>query len=335
VQFKHVFRTIESHTGGNPTRTILSGVPRLSGATMMEKAEDFRRRFDWIRTALMFEPRGHGVMSGCVLTEPVHPRADIGVIFIEVGGYLPMCGHDTIGLVTALIESGQIPAQEPDTTVTLDTPSGVVPTVARVKDGRVESVSFDNVPAFVLHDDVQVSLDDGRRVDLDIAWGGNFYGLVAASSVSLSLTAQSARTAVRLAQKIRRAVDAAIPVVHPEFPNVRGLTHIEFFGAPSRPEADIKNMVVVPPGGVDRSPCGTGTTAKAAVLHHRGELAVGESFIHESVTGALFRADLLGTDRVGSYEAVRVRITGSAAVYGESTFVIDERDPLAAGFLLP
>lgn len=334
MEFSHVFRTIETHTGGNPTRTIVSGVPRIPGKTMMEKAQHLITDLEWIRTALMYEPRGHGVMSGCVLTEPVHPEADYGVIFIEVGGLLPMCGHDTIGLVTALVETGQVPTK-PVTEVVLDTPSGIVRAEARVENGRAVSVSFDNVPSFLYREDVRVEVDGVGEVRVDIAWGGNFYGLVEAKSVGLSLRPESARDAIGLGRRIRAAVDRKLLVQHPELPEVRGLTHIEYYGEPESPEADVRNMVIVPPGGVDRSPCGTGTCAKAAVLHRRGELKVGGSFVHESVTGALFRAEVLGEEPVGEYPGVRVRISGSARLYGESTFVIDERDPLRHGFLLP
>jgi len=335
MEFDRVFRTIESHTGGNPTRTVLSGMPRIPGTTMMEKMEWMQAHIDPLRQLLMFEPRGHGVMSGCVLTEPVTEGADLGVIYIEVGGYLPMCGHDTIGLVTALVETGQVPVHEPETLVTLDTPSGVVRTVATVENGRCVAVSFESIPSFVLRKDVAVDVPDVGRVSLDIAWGGNFYGLVEARSVGVELTAQGARDGIRIARAIRRAVDQAVEVVHPVFPNVRGLTHIEYYGPPDSPDADIKNMVIVPPGGVDRSPCGTGTCAKAAVLMDRGKLSVGGSFIHESVTGARFRAEVLREDMVGHLTAVRVRITGSAAVYGESTFVLDRDDPLRSGFFVP
>lgn len=334
MEFAHVFRTIETHTGGNPTRTIVSGVPRLPGKTMMEKAQRLVTDYDWIRTALMYEPRGHGVMSGCVLTEPVHAEADYGVIFIEVGGLLPMCGHDTIGLVTALVETGQVPAQ-PIARVVLDTPSGVVRTEARVEGGRVVEVSFDNVPSFLYREDVRVQVEGVGEVRVDIAWGGNFYGLVEARSVGLEIRPERAREAIALAQRIRSAVEAQLSVQHPELAEVHGLTHIEYYGPPASPDADIRNMVIVPPGGVDRSPCGTGTCAKAAVLHARGELPVGGSFVHESVTGARFRAEVLAEDRVANYPAVRVRISGSAHLYGDSTFVIDERDPVKHGFLLP
>lgn len=335
MQFDRVFRTIESHTGGNPTRTIVSGMPRIPGATMMDKMEWMKDRIDPLRQLLMYEPRGHGVMSGCVLTEPVSPEADLGVLYIEVGGYLPMCGHDTIGLVTALVETGQLPVLEPETRVTLDTPSGVVRAVAHVENGRCLAVSFENVPAFVLRKDVSLDVPGVGRVSLDIAWGGNFYGLVEARSVGVGLTAEGAREGIRIARAIRAAVDQAVDVVHPLFPNVNGLTHIEYYGPAATAGADIRNMVIVPPGGVDRSPCGTGTCAKAAVLLSRGELSPGESFVHESVTGARFRAELLREDQVGSLPAVLVRITGSASVYGESTFVLDPEDPLRAGFYVP
>lgn len=335
MHFSHVFRTIETHTGGNPTRTIVSGIPRLVGRTMMEKVNDFRERFDWIRTGLMFEPRGHGVMSGCVLTEPVHAEADYGVIYIEVGGYLPMCGHDTIGLVTALIETGQVIAQEPVTRIVLDTPAGIVTTDAMVEAGKVVSVRFENVPAFLYAQDVQVMVPELGEVWVDIAWGGNFYGLVDARTLGLDLIPSQARRAVRYAQAIRQTVNSQMQVVHPEIPEAQGLTHVEFFGDPTSSEADIKNLVVVPPGGVDRSPCGTGTCAKAATLWRRGLLKVGGSFVHESVTGSLFRATVTQETAVGPFPSVIVQIAGSASLYGESTFVLEQDDPLVWGFLLP
>jgi proline racemase len=335
VRFERLIRTIESHTGGNPTRTVLSGIGQIPGATMMAKMEHMRAHMDPLRKLLMFEPRGHGVMSGCVLTEPVSAGADLGVVYIEVGGYLPMCGHDTIGLVTALVESGQIAAKAPGTTVALDTPSGLVQAYALVEDGRVRSVRFDNVPSFVLCRDLRVAVPEVGEIDLDIAWGGNFYGLVAADPVGVDLEPAGAPRAIALARAIRAAVDERVAVVHPLFPNVRGLTHVEFYGPPTRPGADVKNMVIVPPGGVDRSPCGTGTCAKAAVLWAKGELAVGGSFVHESVTGATFRATVLSVDLVGELPAVRVRIEGSARVYGESTFVLEPEDPLPVGYFVP
>lgn len=334
MRFNHVIRTIETHTGGNPTRTVISGAPKLSGATMMEKMEAMREHADWIRTVLTHEPRGMSVMSGALLTEPVSPEADYGVIYFEVGGYLPMCGHDTIGLVTALVETGQVRAVEPETVIVLDTPAGVVRTVAAVEDGRVREVRFDNVPAFVLARDASVPVEGLGSVTLDIAWGGNFYGIVDARTVGVILDMDHAALAIDVARRIRAAVDARIPVVHPDFPNVRGLTHIEFFGPPDSPEADVKNLVIVPPGGVDRSPCGTGTAAKTAVRVLRGEMTWGDTFRHESVTGAIFTATALEEVSVGPFPGVRARIGGSARLHGDSTFVVEPGDPLWQGFLI-
>jgi len=283
----------------------------------------------------MEEPRGHGVMSGAVLTPPIHPEADFGVIYIEVGGLLPMCGHDTIGLITALVETGQVEARGETVTVNLDTPSGLVRTKARVEGGRVTEVAFDNVPSFVFARDVEADVEGVGRLHLDIAWGGNFYAIVSAEAAGVTLRPDGARRAISVAKRIRRAVDASVTVQHPLLQNVLGLTHVEFYGPPEREGADIKNVVVVPPGGVDRSPCGTGTSAKAALLHARGDLPVGASFVHESVTGHLFRATVLGEEAVGPFPAVRVRVAGSARIYGESTFVLDPDDPIQGGFLLP
>jgi proline racemase len=335
VRLGRTFRTIDSHTGGNPTRTVVAGIGRIAGATMMEKMQEMGAHMDDIRQLLMFEPRGNAVMSGCVLTEPVSEDADLGVLYIEVGGYLPMCGHDTIGLVTALVESGQLPAQPPGREVVLDTPSGVVRAYAAYDGRRVTAVRFDNVPSFVLVRDLALHVPGIGPLLLDVAWGGHFYGIVAAEASGVRLEPAGAREAVVRARAIRAAVDAAVAVVHPLFAGVRGLTHVEFYGPPSRPGADVKNMVIVPPGGVDRSPCGTGTCAKAAALWQRGELALGEGFVHESVTGATFRATLLAEDRVADLPAVRVRIEGSARVYGESTFVLEPDDPLPQGYFVP
>jgi len=333
MEFTHAFRTIETHTGGNPTRTVISGVPRIPGDTMLAKLAYFREHCDWIRQALMYEPRGHDVMSGCILTDPVSPEADYGVLFIEVGGYLLMNGHDTIGLVTALVESGQVPAQEA-TPVVLDTPAGLVHTVAHVRDGRVVSVSFDNVPAFAVQRNVAVDVPDLGSISVDIAWGGNFFGLVDAGKLCLDLQPERAHAAIALAQVILGAVNRQVDVRHPELPGVHGITHVEFFAAPTDPAADVRNMIVVPAGGVDRSPSGTGTCARAALLYASGKVPVGGTIVDESVTGALFRATIIEAARVGPYDAVRVRVTGSAHMYGDSTFVLDPDDALQYGFLL-
>jgi proline racemase len=324
--------TIDTHTGGNPTRTVIHGAPKLVGHTMLEKMTYMAEHHDDFRRLLMFEPRGHEVMSGCILTEPCHPDADIGVVFVETGGYLPMCGHDTIGVCTALMEGGLIAADK--NSILLDTPAGPVQVLLDVDEGKVRQVTFTNIPSFVYRREVKVDVEGIGQVTLDIAYGGNFYGIMEAASISLALEQSNGAEIVRTAVRIREAVNAVIEVVHPENPVIRGLTHIEFYGEPVAPQADCRNVVVIPPGGIDRSPCGTGTSAKVAVLHAKGKLGLHETFVHESITGSMFRAEIVGETQVGPYPAVVPQITGSAWVTGHHQFVLDPGDPLREGFLL-
>jgi proline racemase len=330
VRVRHVFHTVDTHTGGNPTRTILSGVPRIPGKTMAEKMLYMKNELDWIRQVLMYEPRGHDVMSGAILTEPCHPQADVGVIYIETGGYLPMCGHDTIGFCTALIETGTI---APTDTLTLDTPAGLVKTKLEVERGKVKSVTFRNVPAFY---DRTVTVDVKRigPVTCDIAYGGNYYAITDARPLGLKLLPENAHAIVECAVMIRRAINAQCEVVHPVNSFIRGVTHVEFFTDPANTNADVKNTVVVPPGGIDRSPCGTGTSAKLAVLFAKGEIAIGKQFVHESITGSLFCGKVLETVQVGDKAGVVTEISGSAWLTGTHQFVISENEELPNGFLL-
>ncbi|WP_042353777.1 proline racemase family protein [Bacillus rubiinfantis] len=328
-----VFTTIDTHTGGNPTRTVLSGLPKLIGETMSEKMLYMKKEYDWIRKLLMNEPRGHDVMSGALLTEPCHPDADIGVIYIETGGYLPMCGHDTIGVCTALVEAGLIPVQEPVTSLKLDTPAGLVEVDITVENGKAKEVSFCNIPAFLLKS-VSVFVEGIGQVEADIAYGGNFYAIIEATSVGLTLTPEHAAKIIETAITIRNAINDCTEIVHPKYPFIRGLTHVEFFTEPSHEEADVKNTVIVPPGGIDRSPCGTGTSAKLAVMHAKGQIGIDEEFVHESIVGSLFRGRILETTAVENCEAVVTVIAGSAWVMGMHRFFYHEEDPLKEGFLL-
>ena len=333
MKANRVFTTIDTHTGGNPTRTLISGLPELIGATMSEKMLHMQKEYDWIRKLLMNEPRGHDVMSGALLTDPCHPEADIGVIYIETGGYLPMCGHDTIGVCTALVEAGLIPVQEPVTSIKLDTPAGLVEVEIKVENGKAKEVSFCNVPAFLLKS-VSVDVEGIGIVDVDIAYGGNFYGIIDAQSVGLELTPENASKIIEIGIKIRNTINEKTDIVHPQYPFIRGLTHIEFFTEPTHEEADVKNTVIVPPGGIDRSPCGTGTSAKLSVLYSKKEIGIDEEFVHESIVGSLFRGRVLRTIDVQGLEAVITRITGSAWLMGMHRFFYNEEDPLKEGFLL-
>jgi proline racemase len=330
----HTFRTIESHTAGNPTRTVISGLPELVGDTMLAKMHDLEARHDWVRTSLMFEPRGHSVMSGCLVLPPCDPRADIGVLYIEASGHLPMCGHDTIGVVTALLQHGLLPAAEPTTRIVIDTPAGLVGTTAEVRQGRVESVTFTSTPSFLYARDVGIDVPDLGPVSVDIAWGGNFYAIVDAPSVGLDLTDARVGRRIMLAEVLRDLVNQTIDVSHPVLEGVRGVTHVQFIGPARHKEATSLCSVVIRPGGADRSPCGTGTSARTATLVARGELRLGEPLVHESITGELFTSLPVENVRVGNFAGVRNRITGSAYLTGTATWTVDPEDPLREGFLV-
>ncbi|GED33555.1 4-hydroxyproline epimerase [Brevibacillus centrosporus] len=334
MKASRVFSTVDTHTGGNPTRTVISGLPKLEGQTMAEKMLHMKEEYDWIRTLLMYEPRGHDVMSGALLVEPCHPEADVGVIYIETGGYLPMCGHDTIGLCTTLVETGMIPVIEPITRVKLDTPAGLVEVEIQVEEGKAREVSFRNIPAFLYKQDVTVEVEGLGQVTCDIAYGGNFYAITDARKLGLELTPAHASTIVDTAVRIRKAINHTLEVVHPDKPFIRGLTHVEFYTAPSHPKADVKNTVVVPPGGIDRSPCGTGTSAKLATLFAKGEIGLDESFVHESIVGSLFTGKVLEVTEDGGLSAVVTQIAGSAWLMGKHTIFYHPEDELATGFLL-
>ena len=330
----HVFRTIESHTAGNPTRTVLSGVPDLVGNSMLARMHDLEANHDWVRTSLMFEPRGHSVMSGCLVLPPCDPRADVGILYIEASGHLPMCGHDTIGVVTALIQHGHVPSTEPTTRLVLDTPAGLVETTATVRDGRVTSVTFTSTPSFLYAQDVPLEVPGVGLVEVDVAWGGNFYAIVDAGTVGLDLTDPRVGRRIVLAEAIREAVNEAVVVRHPELDGVAGVTHVQFIGPARRAGATNLCSVVIRPGGADRSPCGTGTSARTAVLVARRQLSMGEPLVHESITGEVFRSVPTEQTKVGQYDAVRNQVTGTAYVTGTAEWSVDPRDPLRDGFLV-
>lgn len=336
MKFERYYTTIDTHTCGDPTRTVTGGVGPIPGKTIFEKMTYLKEHRDDIRSMLMYEPRGNEVQSGVILTEPCTPGADIGVIYIEVGGYLTMCGHDTIGVATALIESGMVEVAEPVTTIKLDTPIGIVAVQVQVKNGRALEVSFVNQPSFVVATDVQIELPETGPVQLDIAFGGLFYAIINAADIGLHAGRQSVKQAIRIGRAVREAVNKQVKVEHPLEPSIAGVTHILFTAPPvQHPDAHLSNMVVIPPGSVSRSPCGTGTCAKVAQMFKKGELKADEAFNHESVTtGTLFKSRIVETTRVGQYDAVVADVAGSAYITGMHTYVKDPDDPLKDGFSL-
>lgn len=334
MRLSRVITTIDTHTQGQPTRTVTGGIPRIPGESVADKMLYLRDNMDWLRTMLVYEPRGHNIMSGAILTEPSHPEADVGVIYIEVGCYLPMCGHDTIGCCTALVEAGMVPVTEPHTYITLETPAGLVRTRVDVRDNVAKQVTFTNVPSFVHALDMEVDVPGKGRVRMDVAYGGNFYAILPASSVGLELVPGNAPEIIRVGKTIRKALNEQHKVVHPEKPFIDVVTHVEFYGPPTVDGAHVKNAVVFPPGDIDRSPCGTGTSAKLAVLRARGEIGPGEEFVHESLIGSIFRARVLEETSVGGLKAIVPEVSGAAYVTGIHQFVMDPEDPFQEGFLL-
>jgi proline racemase len=317
------FEAVDSHTEGMPTRVVTSGVEPIPGATMLERKLHFEQHMDDLRLLLMREPRGHSAMSGAILQPPTRDDADWGVLFIEVSGCLPMCGHGTIGVATVLVETGRVEVREPETVVRLDTPAGLVVARVAVEEGRARSVTIRNVPSFLYERDRQAA-----GVVCDLAFGGNFYALVAVDDVDPA----RADEYVARGAEIMAAVNED-PPVHPADPRIAGCRHVVFH-APGRDGADARNATSIHPGWLDRSPCGTGTSARMAQLHARGELALGEPFVNESLIGTRFTGRLVEETRVGAYDAVVPEITGRAWVTGRSEYRLQADDPFPAGFAL-
>ncbi len=334
MRFKRTFNTIDSHTAGEPTRTIVGGIPYVPGKTMEEKMMHMKENNDWIRKALMYEPRGNNVMSGAVLTEPCNKEADIGVFFIEVGGYLPMCGHDTIGVSTALIESGIIKPVEPVTNITLDTPAGLVKVSVKVEDNVARDVTFTNVPAFLLVKDEEIHVKELGDIQVDVAYGGNFYIIVKDKDIDEKLIPARSNEIIKKSLLIKEAVNDQIDVYHPEKPFINEATHVLVTGDPETEKADTKNVVVIPPGSIDRSPCGTGTSSKLAAFFAKGLIKKDEELEFESIINTTFKGRVIGTTKVGDFDAIIPEITGRAYIMGMNTWVIDPEDPIQEGFLL-
>jgi proline racemase len=334
MRLKRLFTAVDAHTVGEPARIIVGGIPYIPGATMFEKKRHIETQWDDIRQLLMYEPRGHGAMSGAILTQPTVPEADIGLVFIEVSGCLPMCGHDTIAACTVLIETGILPAIEPVTPVVLDTPAGIVRAQVAVGPHGVTGVTFQNVPAFLALRDVDADVPGVGRIVADVAYGGNFYAILPAAMVGVPLEPKSATRLAQVGDAIRSALNAKIEVVHPENREIRGVSHVMFVGPPTNPDATHKNAVLYGPSGIDRSPCGTGTSARMAQLHAQGQLRLRQSFVHESIIGSLFHGELIGETRVGGLPAVIPTICGRAFISGFNTLILDPEDPFPTGFLL-
>lgn len=330
--YQYELKTIDSHTMGEYTRIVYDGIPELKGATMMEKKEYFMENYDFLRTSLMLEPRGHRDMFGALLVEPVHKEADFGVIFLDSGGCLNMCGHGSIGVASMVVETGLVAVCEPYTTVVLDTPSGIIQTQVHVVEGKAVDVSIVNVPAFLYKQDITVDVPKYGTIHADISFGGSFFALVDADAIGLELIPENAEEISSLGMLLLEKINESVKVQHPDLP-IRTVDLTEFYTHKHNDKADMKNCVVFGDAQIDRSPCGTGTSAKIAALHAKGQLGLNEVFVYESITGSMFKGECLEETKVGEYQAVIPKITGSAYITGINTWLLDEDDPLEFGFL--
>ncbi|MFI1828269.1 proline racemase family protein [Streptomyces sp. NPDC020412] len=333
MRSRRTIHVVDSHTEGMPTRVVTGGIGTVPGATMAERRTHFQRHLDHLRTFLMYEPRGHAAMSGAVLQPPTRPDADWGVLFIEVSGLLPMCGHGTIGVATVLVETGMVTVTEPVTRVRLDTPAGLVVVDVAVEDGAAVGVTLRNVPAYSVALDREVEVPGYGSVTYDLAYGGNFYAIVPLDSVGLAFERSRKDDILRAGLALMAAVNETDRPVHPEDAGIAGCHHVQFL-APGSDAIRSRHAMAIHPGWFDRSPCGTGTSARMAQLHARGELPLERDFVNESFLGTSFTGRLVDTAQVAGRPAVVPTVTGRAWITGNAQFFLDPTDPFPDGFLL-
>jgi len=328
---RHTFRCIEGHTAGNPVRLVAEGAPELRGASMSERRQDFLARYDWIRTGLCFEPRGHDMMSGGFLYPPTTPEADVGILFIETSGCLPMCGHGAIGIVTFGIENGLIKPRTPGRFIA-EVPAGQIQ-LAYTQDGdRVRSVRIRNVPSYLAAENIRVAVPNFGPLTIDIAYGGNFYAIIEPQGAYCGLDDLGAAGILQLSPIIRQLLRQQIEPVHPLDPTIRRVSHVLWADAPKSEGADGRNAVFYGDRAIDRSPCGTGTSARLAQLHAKGKLKVGDAFVHESYILSRFVGRVEAETDIGGQRAIVPSIEGSAIATGRNEIWIDDEDRFAHGF---
>lgn len=329
---RKTFFCVDAHTCGNPVRLVAGGGPHLEGQNMGERRLYFLEHYDWIRKGLMFEPRGHDMMSGSILYPPVDPANDVGVLFIETSGCLPMCGHGTIGTVTIALEEGLVLPKTPGQ-LRLETPAGLVLVSYRQEGKKVRSVKLVNVPSFLYLENLEVECPDLGLIKVDVAYGGNFYAIVDPQDHFPGLQAFTAGQLIAWSPVVRRRLNEKYAFQHPLDPRIRGLSHMLWTGDTLSPEADGRNAVFYGDKAIDRSPCGTGTSARMAQWAAKGKLKTGDVFVHESIIGSQFRGTVESETTCGPYPAIIPGIEGWARITGYNQIIIDdEDDPYAFGF---
>lgn len=326
------FFCIDAHTCGNPVRVVAGGGPNLEGKNMSEKRQHFLREYDWIRKGLMFEPRGHDMMSGSILYPPIDPANDVGVLFIETSGCLPMCGHGTIGTVTIAIEHGLVVPKVPGI-LNLEVPAGLVRIEYKQEGKKVKSVKIRNVKAFLAAKDIHATCPDLGELTLDVSYGGNFYAIVDVQPNFKGIEHYTADQLISWSRELRKDINRKHTFVHPENPTINSCSHILWTGKTMDPTSSARNAVFYGDKAIDRSPCGTGTSARLAQWHARGRIKKGEDFVHESIIGSKFIGRVEEVTSIGEVPAIIPSVEGWARVYGFNTITIDpDDDPYAYGF---
>lgn len=333
MNVNQLFTTIDAHTGGEPLRIITGGIPPIKGGTILEKRRYFREELDYIRRVLMYEPRGHHGMYGCVMTDPVSPDAAFGVLFMHNEGYSSMCGHGIIAAVTAAYETGLLQVEAVQKDIVIDSPAGRIVARAHIEGEQVKSVSFENVASFVYAKDVSIE-GEGRTFLVDIAFGGAFYAIVQARDLGVKVEIEQLPELQEWGARIKAQIESRMQVVHPLEPELTGIYGVIISDEPKKADSHLRNVTIFADRQVDRSPCGTGTAARVAALFARGQLAAGEAFVHEGIVNSQFVGKVVGTTQVGEYAAVIPTIEGKAFITGLHQFVVDPTDPLKDGFLL-
>ena len=328
---RHTFMCVDAHTCGSPVRLIVGGGPDLTGLSMSGKRQDFIERFDWIRRALMFEPRGHSMMSGSILYPPINPESDAAVLFVETSGCLPMCGHGTIGTVTIALEHGLITPKNVGRLI-LDVPAGQIEVSYQQSGNQVQSVKIHNVASYLALEGVAIECPGLGDISIDVAYGGNFYAIVDRQENYRDLDDYTAGELLQLSPIIRRLVNEQVNCIHPNDCTISGVSHVLWTGAPKTKSGTARNAVFYGDSAIDRSPCGTGTSARMAQLYAKRKISVADEFIHESIICSQFKGRIESETAVGGLPAIVPSIEGWAKVTGINTIFVDEDDPYAYGF---
>ncbi len=335
MKFSKGIHAVDSHTMGEPTRIVIGGIPQIKGDTMADKKKYLEDNLDYVRTALMNEPRGHNDMFGSIITSSNDKEADFGIIFMDGGGYLNMCGHGSIGAATVAVETGMVEMQEPITNLVMEAPAGLIRAKVKVENQKVQEVSITNVPSFLYMENVKLEVPSlNKTITFDISFGGSFFAIIHASELGVKVETSQVDVLKKLGLEIRDLINETMTIQHPTLEHIKTVDLVEIYDEPTNKEATYKNVVIFGQGQVDRSPCGTGTSAKLATLYKKGHLKIDEKFVYESITGTMFKGRVLEETKVGDFVAVIPEITGGAYITGFCHFVIDPDDPLKHGFVV-